>query len=243
MADLLTFLNANSGAFNVLFSAVVAVATVVYAILTARLVRETERLRAAATEPALEVTYRSRDEAMALLDIVVKNIGSGPAYGVSFQVRAEPEGSGAKELLAPLHKLKSFNSGINVLLPGQEFSSYWTDVRKEFESKLKTIVTVSTTCRGATGIAYSREHVVDLSELDGVSRLGTPPLLAIARSLGKLQDDVHSLSTGFRRLRVETFSNADRERESEDWEAQKAEWEAEQREASSKKGADAPTDG
>jgi hypothetical protein len=243
MADFLTFLNNNSGAFNLLFSGVVAIATVVYAILTARLVRETQRLRAAATEPALEVTYRSRDEAMSLLDIVIKNIGSGPAYGIGFQVRAEPQGAGAQELLAPLQKLKSFSSGINLLLPGQEFSSYWTDVRKELDSKLKTVVTVTTTCRGATGVRYSRDHVIDLSELDGVTRLGTPPLLAIARSLKKLEDDMHNLSSELRRLQIDTFSSADREREQAAWEAQRAELEAEQFESKPKQASPAPNDG
>lgn len=130
MSALLKFLNDNSGAFNVLFSAVVAIATVVYAVLTARLVRETERLRAAATEPALEVTYRARDEAMSLLEIVIKNIGNGPAYGVRFSFNSSSNSAGAEALLKTLRELKSFQTGLNLLLPGQEFTSFWTDVRQ-----------------------------------------------------------------------------------------------------------------
>lgn len=213
MSDLLNFLNDNSGAFNVLFSAVVAIATVVYAVLTARLVRETERLRAAATEPALEVTYRSCDEAMSLLEIVIKNIGSGPAYGIRFAFTADSTTPGAESLLKPLRELKSFQTGLNVLLPRQEFTSYWTDIRQQFEEKTKTIVTVTTTCRSATGDGYERTHVVDLSELQGVSRVGTPPLLSIARHVQKLQEDVHKLATGFRRLSVDSYSQVDRDKE------------------------------
>jgi len=41
----LEFLNENSGAFVVIFSAVVAIATIVYAILTWRLVSETRKMR------------------------------------------------------------------------------------------------------------------------------------------------------------------------------------------------------
>lgn len=215
MSDLLKLLNDNSGAFNVLFSAVVAIATVFYAVLTARLVRETERLRAAATEPALEVTYRSRDEAMALLEIVIKNIGSGAAYAIRFAFTADSETPGAESLLKPLRELKSFQTGLNVLLPGQEFTSYWTDVRLQFDEKVKTIITVTTTCRSATGDKYERTHAVDLSELQGVSRLGTPPLLSIEQHVRKLQEDVHNLATGFRRLRVDSNSQLDRNKERE----------------------------
>jgi len=51
----LDLLNRNSGAFTVLFSAVVALATVVYAILTWRLVTETKEMREVQTEPKIFV--------------------------------------------------------------------------------------------------------------------------------------------------------------------------------------------
>jgi primosomal protein N'' len=62
VADLIAFLNANTGALNLLFAGVVAAATVVYAWLTAKLVAETRRLRQVQTEPHIEVFYRPRDE-------------------------------------------------------------------------------------------------------------------------------------------------------------------------------------
>lgn len=226
MADLLKFFNDNAGAFNVAFSGVVAIATVVYAVLTARLVRETERMRAAATEPALEVTYRSRDEAMALLEMVIKNIGSGPAYAIRFNISASPAGVGADDLVRPLNEAKAMNSGINVLMPGQEFAFFWTDVRKNFDAKLQTTVKVESISRGSSGVQYRREHLIDLSELKGAARLGTPPLLSIARNLEKLQSDIHSFATGFQRMKVDIYSESDREREQAEWEADRAEIEA-----------------
>lgn len=58
MIDLHSFLNTNLDTFNALLAAVVAVATVRYVAVTARPVRETERFRAAAKEPAPEVSFR-----------------------------------------------------------------------------------------------------------------------------------------------------------------------------------------
>ena len=52
----LEFLNQNSGAFTVIFSALVAIATIVYAILTGRLVSETRKMRGVQTEPKVSVT-------------------------------------------------------------------------------------------------------------------------------------------------------------------------------------------
>jgi hypothetical protein len=72
----------NATAFNLMFSGVVAIATVVYALLTSKLVLETRSLREAQTEPRVEVFMRITDVWIRGVDIVVKNIGAGPAYDV-----------------------------------------------------------------------------------------------------------------------------------------------------------------
>jgi hypothetical protein len=43
-------------------------------------------------------------------------------------------------------------------------------------------------------------------------------LYAIAKSLEKIEGNIGHLTTGFKRLRVDTYSEADRIRESEEWE-------------------------
>lgn len=54
MQQFLDWLNENGGALSVLFAAVVMIATVVYARLTAKLVDETRFLRKAQTEPRID---------------------------------------------------------------------------------------------------------------------------------------------------------------------------------------------
>ena len=53
----LNFLNSNTGSFTLLFTFIVALATVVYAVLTWRLVSETEKLRIVQTEPDISVLF------------------------------------------------------------------------------------------------------------------------------------------------------------------------------------------
>ena len=88
---LLDFLNQNSGAITVIFTAVVAIATGVYAILTWRLVSETRKMREAQTEPKVSAIIQPKEEWLNFIDLVVQNVGLGPAYNINFQVNPDFE--------------------------------------------------------------------------------------------------------------------------------------------------------
>lgn len=108
---MLDFLNQNAGALTVIFTAVVTLSTIVYAILTAVLVAETRRMRQAQTEPKIEVTIRPREEMINLIHVYVKNIGLGPAYDISFDITAEAGGRGSSITYSRLHKDDFFHYG------------------------------------------------------------------------------------------------------------------------------------
>jgi hypothetical protein len=217
MADLISFLNTNAGVLNLLFSALVAISTVVYAWLTARLVREARSMREAQTEPRIEVFYRPRDEWISLIDVVVKNIGTGPAYAIFITASASHTSEGSSSLLQRLNELGSFRKGIAFLAPGQEFHSFWTTMTEHFEDKLQTSVVVKSRFRSSSGREYEARHQLDLSELKGVQRIGTPALLKIAKAVEKLQEDVNRLVAGLRKMKVDVFTSEDRERELAEW--------------------------
>lgn len=222
MGNMIAFLNANAGALNLLFAAVVAAATAVYAWLTAKLVAETRRLRQVQTEPHIEIFYRPRDEWISLLDVVAKNIGNGPAYDIKLSWEATVSNKGSETLLGRLGELKGFSAGIAYLGPNQEFFSFWTQMTEEFEDKIATQIRVRSSCRGATGAIYDRQHLLDLSELKGMSRIGEPPLLKIAKSIEALQKDLQRLATGFNKPTVNVVTHEDRERERKEWEERRA---------------------
>ena len=87
MDTLFEFLTKNSGALSILFSAAVTVATVVYAILTWKLVTETRLLREAQTEPRIEITAQPFETAYNLLRLQVRNTGLGPAQRLRFRIK------------------------------------------------------------------------------------------------------------------------------------------------------------
>ncbi|MFL5804790.1 MAG: hypothetical protein ACJ8CR_23980, partial [Roseiflexaceae bacterium] len=73
---------------------VVALSTVFYVLLTRRLVLETIKLRRAGTEPDIAVYLERRERGS--IDMVIRNIGSGPAYNLVLDL--EPENDTVKTL-------------------------------------------------------------------------------------------------------------------------------------------------
>ena len=220
--DWLDQINKNSGALSAIFSGGVTVATVIYAWLTAKLVNETRRMREAQTEPSLQVVYRNREEWINLLDVAVRNIGLGPAYDITFEIHAELKDGDTNNLVDSLGKLGCFEKGLVYLGPSQEFTSFWTNLMDGHASKLDTRVFVHCRYRSATGVRYENQCVLALSELKGISRIGEPPLLKIAKQLESIGKDLNHLTTGFKRLRIDAFSQVDRDAERAEWEAQRA---------------------
>lgn len=226
--DWLDQINKNSGALSAIFSGVVTVATVIYAWLTAKLVNETRRMREAQTEPSLQVVYRNRDEWINLLDVAVRNIGLGAAYDITFEIRAELKEGDKNDLVDSLGKLGCFSKGLVYLGPNQEFTSFWTNLMDGHASKLDSRVFIHCRYRSATGARYESQCVLDLSEIKGISRIGEPPLLKIAKQLESIGKDLNHLTTGFKHLRIDTYSQADREAARAEWDAQRAQLTGEQ---------------
>ena len=214
--------NKNAGFIGLVFSLVVTVATVVTACLNARLVSETRRMREAQTEPHIQVTYKIRDEWINLLDVSIRNIGLGPAYDISFELRSEAINEEKNDLIASLERLNCFSKGLAYLGPDQDFSSFWTNLTDSHSSKLETRVEVICRYRNATNVNYTIPCVLDLSELKGISRIGEPALYKISKQMESIAKNIDHLASGYNRLKVDGYSQADRDAERAAWELERA---------------------
>ena len=217
-ADTVTFLNDNAGVLSTLFSGIVMLATVVYAILTASLVKETRRMREAQTEPRIEVMALPREEFVNIITLNVKNIGLGPAYEVRFTLSGEGNTSGENELIHDFSRSQFLSKGLRYLGPGQHLQSGYTQMTKNFSEKIKARLAVNVTYKSATGKAYTDTIPIYFEEFEGYGTVGTPHAYSIAQSLGKIERSIDTLASGFRRLRVDAYSHEDREREHEEME-------------------------
>lgn len=213
MDDLLKFLNDNSGALSVIFTGVVTLATTVYAVLTWQLVSETRRMRKVQTEPKIEITLRSVDEAIHIQRLHVRNIGLGPALNITFDPKILSGGEGGKALLDELTETNFFRTGISYLGPGEERYSHYTQMHENHDAKIASVLAFNVFYRSATNQAYSESLVIDMSERKGSYQLGKPHLYSMAQSLEKIQKDLGHVVSGFKRIRADVYSSVDREEE------------------------------
>ena len=227
MTALFDFLNSNSGALTVIFTAVVTVATAVYAALTWILVKETRMMREVQTEPKLQVTVSSFDFAIHIVRLHLRNVGLGPALNVTFKPKVLAGGESAEKLLAEFTDVNFFNVGIKHFGPGQKRVSAYTELTVDHDGKMASMLAIDVTYSSATGKRYSESLVVDMSELKGGYQLGKPHAYAIAQSLEKIQGDIHKLATGFHRIKANIYTSEDRAEERAEAQARREQWQKE----------------
>ncbi len=215
---MLGWLQQNQAIANVVFSGVVALSTIVYALLTWRLVAETRRMRSAQTDPRVVTFVEPREEFFNFGHLYVRNIGLGPAFKVKFKLTARTDGPGAQFLIADFTKSRFLETGVAYLGPGQQLESHYTAFHENHEEKLGAIIEVGLEYQNAAGQRFQETSLIDMSEFRGRGRLGTPSAYSMAQSLEKIEKHLSSLATGFLRLRVDTYDTEDRAREREDWE-------------------------
>lgn len=181
-------LNANAGAWQAVFAAVVGVSTVVTVMLTRQLVDETVKLREAETHPDVALYFELPPYSHLLL-IVVHNVGRGAAYDVTFELDylvKRPDG----EQLAFL----SFFKGLKYLAPGQSMRiSLGPGWQVLDEDEPVPPIPVNVKYRDRAGTPFTEQFVLDPRIFAGHHAPTTRPeqqivkqLQEISRAIGKL---------------------------------------------------------
>lgn len=177
------------------FSGIVAISTVVYAFLTWRLVNETRRMRVAQTEPMVSVTHHPREEWNSFIDLRIKNVGTGPALDLRFEVESDFEYYGSKKL----SELNLFKNGLKYLGPGDERRFFLTSLTENWDAKVGTPLEVRVTYRGIIGNKKTEQFMIDFSEWEGIMHLGRPPLRQIADNVKELAQEFNRFSNTIER--------------------------------------------
>jgi hypothetical protein len=205
---MISFINQNSGVFLVIFSFIVTAATVAYAILTAKLVSETRKMREAQTEPNILASLHSKEDYVGLMDLEIKNIGLGAAYNLRFQLKPDFEYSKGQFL----SKVNFINNGVNYLAPNQKISHFLTSIigRPELE---KTTIKLGVKYENCLGKGYQQDYVLDFSEFWGRRYVGESHIKNIAQNLEKIAKDLHQIYSGMQKLKVIAYTKQDIEEE------------------------------
>jgi hypothetical protein len=189
-----------------LASALVVLLTLGMAVLTGFLVRETRQLWVQNRLPHLVVTLEPYHRYMGFFELVIENVGSGPAYNVKTTLEPDIEVKSDGRVIK-LSEISMFS--LSVLKPKQRISTFGGKYN-EFSPR-KT--TVSCECQDTVGERHTFINAIDIDVYDSLSGLGEDPLGKTADELEKLRRAVESFATGFKRLNVDVHSAVDRKEE------------------------------
>ena len=198
------FLNSNSGAFQVVFAFVITAATICYVILTRSLVRETKRLREVETEPQISIYLEPEERWINLMDLVIRNIGRGPAYNIRFEIDPDFEYRKGR-FLSNL----PFMQELHYLAPGQTIRFFLANAIDVFNRKVAGAFKITAHYENEVGTFKSGSFKIEFERFEGMSGIGEPPLYKIAKSIEVIHKDIQSFLTGFKRAKVEVWTQDD----------------------------------
>lgn len=209
LLEILDFLNNNSGAINTISTVGLIIVTLIYVILTWNISKETKIMRMAQTEPNISAFIQSEEGCINFIDLIIKNIGFGPAYKVKFEINPDYED---RILGGKLSEIGFIKNGLPYFAPNQEFKIFLTNIAESCEEKMKKTFEIKIIYESIIHKTYSDTYLIDFSQMRGLSS-SEPPLYQIADGIKQIQEDVNRLSTGSKRLKVISYTKEDIEEE------------------------------
>lgn len=205
---MLNFLNQNSGAFSVVFSGVVAFATVAYVVLTTLLVRETRAVRRAGAEPHVSVYAEPSERTSAFFDLVIANVGSGSAYDLRFSLEEEWTILPNEEL----SQIGLIKDGIGYLAPGQRFRFIVAHGSGLFKEGVQSWFRLHVGYRDVFGRHRDETFPIDFRPYRGMTSVGEDPEQKLAKAVDEIAKSARSV-TSYNKLRVALWTQEDLDRE------------------------------
>lgn len=185
-------------------SSVTAIATIVLAFLTWVLAKATRAMADATSNAQIVASLEANTWSLRHLDLIVENSGNASAFDVEVCFDPPlPMDRVRKERPLPYQKL-------SVVRPGQSFASYAC----EFSSVkgLSFKVTTSWKKNPTSNRRDRLEYVYDLTGFEGATSLGRrSPEIQIAEEIKHIRDDWKAIAGGTRKLKIDAYSQTDRE--------------------------------
>ena len=200
------FIIQNNGIITLVFSGIVALATVVYAVLTWRLVGETIKMRLTQTEPKISINLQSSEQSITMMDLIIQNIGLGPAYNVTFNLTKD------FEIVNKIYlsEIGMFKNGISYFAPGQKIQFFITSMVNNYQEKEKFNFDIDVKYENHSKKIYTERFKIDFSEFRGLLRSEETPLHKILKEIGKLRSEFENLIQGTKKLNVNIYTDKNR---------------------------------
>lgn len=171
-------------------AAILAITTIVYAWITRRMLNETKRMRESQTEPHVFINVQPMERAKSILNMVIQNIGHGPAYDLKFKM--EPD-----ILLGTDYRLSETNlmkQGFKYLAPNQKLECIVAYAIAEAKKKEKIPHEVTVIYRDRSKKTFQETFVLDFTEYFGIRYSADDPYKGIIEKLDTIHRDIDSVS-------------------------------------------------
>jgi len=190
LTELLEYFQVHSGGLTVLFAAVVAIATIVYAFLTWRLVGETRTIRKLDSDPVLSIHISPSHRWIHILMVTIENTSRSPILDLRFETQPPIEdlaSSGTK-----LEFLKNLNN-LQYLAPGQKITSFYGSALEILKNNPAPKVKISVKYKDIRKQNHNTTFLLDPNKFRGLSNIGKPAEDEISKSLEKLTKAITSV--------------------------------------------------
>ncbi len=206
MEIILETLESNSELITLCFTIIVGFSTLVYAILTWRLVRETKRMRKSQTDPEVYLSLVQNEVSINFIDLKLENIGAGPAFNVKFKVVKDFSSKNRK-----ISEIGYIKNGLKSFAPKHPITHYVATFNDEPELLRNDFFTIEVSFENAIGERFEREYLLEFAPYAELTKLGSPPLIDIANYLKRLEATFRGVVTGHQKLKVNTYNQQDRD--------------------------------
>lgn len=180
-----SFIKYNSTTLEVLSSIIMAATTVAIACLTRSTVIENKLLRKMGDSPSITIYATPNKRYISAIDLVIANVGTGPAFDVTVEFLAE-----FREF--DLRNLKSIPRGkvglLKALPQGEKINTFFGTHYEvnEKHGKLDDF-SIKTTYKNSKNEQFEKTIIISTNDFFWISELGEDPLSIIAKSLTSIE--------------------------------------------------------
>ncbi|KRB13953.1 hypothetical protein ASD99_14885 [Mesorhizobium sp. Root695] len=182
---------------------VIAVGTVSLWYVTWALARETRRMVDAGSRPHIVATLDPNQWSMMHFDLRVENTGNATAYDIKLSFDPPLVSSSPRDPAEPAPL-----GTVDVLKPGQGLTSYLAEAGVVLPNTYRVSITWKRDPQAA--VRETNSYTLNMNTMEGISTLGTDPLIQISNDVKKFTENFAKLASGHPKLQVDVFTSADR---------------------------------
>lgn len=159
------------------------------AAVAAKQYRQSKDAALDATRPYVVITFEPSLN-WGSFDIVVRNVGSGPARDVTIASTPQLERATSTRHVSPIHEALFFNQPTPLMPPGYELATFFDRLSERDKTDLPKRYTFTVTYNDGHGHEWTEENICDLALIDDLLFTEELRVHHVAYALRELRDVV-----------------------------------------------------